>query len=124
MKSKDEELVRRTLSGEVENFAELISRYQSAVQGLAYHLAGNFEDAEDIAQETFITAYLKLRQLRDPGSFVPWLRQIAFNCSRMRMRKRRDSVSLDEVAESSYALAPSPAEELDRKEMRSVVTTR
>ncbi len=47
MKSNDEELVRRTLSGEVESFGELISRYQGAVQGLAYHLAGSFEDAED-----------------------------------------------------------------------------
>jgi len=45
--------IRKTLSGEVESFGKLISRYQGAVKELAYHLAGNFEDAEDIAQETF-----------------------------------------------------------------------
>lgn len=109
------------MSGEVESFGELISKYQGAVQGQAYHLTGSFEDAEDIAQETFITAYLKLRQLRNPDKFVVWLRQITFNCYRMRMRKRRESVPLDEVQESSLGTVPSPAEELERKEMRRIV---
>ncbi len=88
MKLNDEELVKRALGGEAESFGKLIQRYQGAVQGVAYHLTGSFEDAEDIAQEAFITAYLKLRQLRHPEKFAAWLRQITLNCCKMWIRKR------------------------------------
>jgi RNA polymerase sigma-70 factor (ECF subfamily) len=121
MKFNDEEIVKRVLTGEAESFGKLIQRYQGVVQGLAYHLTGNFEDAEDIAQETFITAYLKLGQLRNPEKFAAWLKQITFNCCKMWIRKRKESVSLDEVDELSFGVVPSSAEEYEQEEMRRLV---
>ena len=121
MKPGDEELVRRALSGDVDSFGELVRRYRGAVQGLAYHMTGSFEDAEDIAQEVFITAYLKLSQLRDPDRFASWLRRITVNCCKMWMRGRRESVPLEEVDEELLGTVPSPAEEIEREEMRRLL---
>jgi len=53
-----------------------VRRYQGAVHGLSFSLAGNWADAEDIAQDTFVRAYLNLDQLREPERFGAWLRRI------------------------------------------------
>jgi RNA polymerase sigma-70 factor (ECF subfamily) len=74
----DAELVRRTRSGDNNAYGELVSRYQGHVYGLAYSLVGNWTEAQDIAQETFIRAYTNLDQLRDPARFAAWLRRVAF----------------------------------------------
>lgn len=80
--------VNRALAGDRESFAELVRRYQGGVQGLAYHLTGNFADAQDVVQETFVTAYTRLDQLRSPERFGSWLRTIAQNECRARWRRQ------------------------------------
>ena len=85
----DEILVRKTLSGDKDAFSKLVEKYSSAVYGQAYHLVGNFADAQDLAQEAFITAYLKIHQLKDYTRFAHWLRTITVNTCKMWLRKRR-----------------------------------
>jgi len=67
MNLSDEELVSKCLSGEMESFGQLVLKYQGIVRGLAFHLVGDFEDAKDLAQETFIRAYVRLPELKDRG---------------------------------------------------------
>jgi RNA polymerase sigma factor (sigma-70 family) len=75
----DAELVRAVRErGEVDAFAALVSRYQGSVYGLAYALVGDWSEAQDLTQETFIKAYVELRQLRDAARFAAWLRRLAF----------------------------------------------
>jgi RNA polymerase sigma factor (sigma-70 family) len=74
----DADLVERTRGGNREAYGVLITRYQGHVYGLAYSLSGQWEDAQDIAQETFIRAYVNLDQLRDPARFAAWLRRVTF----------------------------------------------
>jgi RNA polymerase sigma-70 factor (ECF subfamily) len=76
---EDIDLVERSLQGERDAFEDLVRKYQDAVYGLAFHLTGNFADAQDIAQQAFVTAYLKLPQLKDPGRFASWLKRITVN---------------------------------------------
>ncbi len=123
MRPLDEKLVQQTLAGDAESFSELVRKYQGAVQGLAYHLVGSFEDAEDLVQEAFVTAYLKLHQLRQPEKFAMWIRQITHNCCMMWLRSRRENVSIDEATADCYVdrQSPSPAEVYERKEMRELV---
>ena len=102
MRPLDEKLVQQTLAGDAESFSELVRKYQGAVQGLAYHLVGSFEDAEDLVQEAFVTAYLKLHQLRQPEKFAMWIRQITRNCCMMWLRSRRENVSIDEATADCY----------------------
>lgn len=68
----DGDLVRETRAGSHEAYRALVSRYQGHVYGLAYSLAGDWAEAQDIAQETFVRVHLNLDQLREPDRFAPW----------------------------------------------------
>jgi DNA-directed RNA polymerase specialized sigma24 family protein len=63
----DAELVGESLSGNRNAFEQIVSRYQSLVCSLAYSATGSLSQSEDLAQETFVTAWKQLADLREPG---------------------------------------------------------
>lgn len=69
----DATLVQHCLAGDPEAFSMLVRKYESAVYGLCYHRIGNFADAQDLAQEAFVQAYLDLPHLGDAAKFSHWL---------------------------------------------------
>jgi len=82
MKSKnDAELVHLARAGNRDAYDELIRRYQRSIWGLAYLLVHDRFEAEDLAQEAFLRAWLNLDLLSDPAKFGPWLRRIVFGVS-------------------------------------------
>lgn len=89
----DEQLVHRTLAGEVTAFEELVRRYRRPAFACALAVVGDREEADDVAQETMIQAYTQLATLRSPGKFGAWLlvavRRRAMNAVRTRRRQRR-----------------------------------
>src|SRR5690349_1044451 len=104
----DADLVGETLSGDRDAFGRIITRYQSLICSLAYSATGSLGQSEDLAQETFITAWKHLRHLREPSKLRSWLCGIARNrinnCLRREGREPlRDAESLDAISE-----APSP----------------
>ncbi|MBM3240505.1 sigma-70 family RNA polymerase sigma factor [Candidatus Poribacteria bacterium] len=86
-KLTDSQLVEKTLKSDMSAYGVLVDRYRSLVYGLAYHVVGNFHDAEDIAQEAFIKAYNSLSTLKDKAKFGNWLRVITLNLCKMWLRK-------------------------------------
>lgn len=87
MHTTDEILVRRCLGGDKSAFGQLIQKYQRIVYGLAYHFSGKGTDAQDLAQEAFLQAYLKLDQLHEPAKSMHWLRRITANVCKMWFRR-------------------------------------
>ena len=75
----DAECINLIRSGNQDAYKELISRYQGHVYGLAYSSCGNWTDAQDIAQETFIRAYLNLDQIQHPERFRRLVARVAFS---------------------------------------------
>lgn len=110
MRATDGQLVRRVLEGDREAFGQLVDRYRDMVYGLGYHLTGEFEAARDLAQEAFIQAYLRLAQLRDPGRFASWLRQIALNVHRSQLRRREVTTVALEAEAQPVPSNPQPSE--------------
>src|SRR5690242_5552178 len=86
---EDSELVAAVLAGRREVFGQLVERHRAWVFQLCYRIAGNVPDAEDLAHEAFVEAYLKLSQLRDAEKFAPWLKAVALNLCRMWYRRNR-----------------------------------
>jgi len=84
----DSELVIATREGDREAFAELLRRYRDAAFGVAYHRTGEAATAEDLTQDAFVQAYLRLGELRDPGRFAPWLFAITRNLCNQHQRAR------------------------------------
>jgi RNA polymerase sigma-70 factor (ECF subfamily) len=99
----DAELVRRSLRGETAAFGVLAERHRAAVAGFCYRHVGDFDTAEDLAQETFLRAYFDLHALREPGSFGPWLKAIALRLCQSWRRRRQELLPLppEELAASA-----------------------
>ena len=74
-----------------------MAKYQTQVYGLALSMSGDFSDAEDLAQEAFLRAYVSLNRLREPAKFGNWLYKITQNvCRRWLQRK----VNYEEITQS------------------------
>ena len=113
MPQSDVEFVQKALAGDLNAFGQLVNKYQGAVYGLAFHLVGNFADAQDLAQEAFIKAFQNLSQLKDYTKFAYWLKQITANtCHRwLRQRQRERSYlgflhEIDEQSEGMHTASP------------------
>ena len=85
----DEELVQRAQDGDPAAFDEIVERHKGAVFRAALAALRNREDAEDVTQETFITAYRKLDTFRGESQLRTWLSRIAWNKSMDHRRRGR-----------------------------------
>jgi RNA polymerase sigma factor (sigma-70 family) len=100
----DAELVARTLAGDRDAFNRIVSRYQILICSLAYSRIGHLGHSEDVAQETFITAWKRLRLLRQPDKLRAWLCGIVHNRAKQCLRHEgrlplRDAEPLETVAD-------------------------
>ncbi|KPL21758.1 MAG: hypothetical protein AMJ75_09385 [Phycisphaerae bacterium SM1_79] len=95
----DEHLVTTTLRGDIASFGTIVERYWNMAVALALSRIGDLVEAEDVAQESFIKAYVELHRLRDPSRFAGWLGKIVAQQSTNLLRKRaRDrAVSSGEI---------------------------
>jgi RNA polymerase sigma-70 factor (ECF subfamily) len=107
----DSQLVARLLTGDVPAFEAIVSRHRAALVAVAASRLGSLEDAEDVAQEAFVQAYFRLRQLRDPHALLPWLRRIADRLALMRLRSHREEAM--EPARLSELAAGNSEGEMD-----------
>ncbi|NOK60536.1 MAG: hypothetical protein GFH27_549297n135 [Chloroflexi bacterium AL-W] len=86
---EDTTLVAQTLSGERESFTRLLIRYYPSITRLCQRILGSRAEAEDIAQEAALQAFLGLSRLQEPERFSAWFHAIAANLARMALRRRR-----------------------------------
>jgi len=116
----DQDLVEASLCGDVQAFSVLVERYRYAVFGLCLNYTRDFDVAEDAAQEAFVKAFLKLRDLANPERFAPWLRQVAVNECHMWRRQRTESLS-EAMEEKLVAPTGSPEDDLITEETKHKV---
>ncbi|MHA7156310.1 RNA polymerase sigma factor [Arthrobacter sp. TMN-50] len=90
-------IVSRAQDGDPQAFEWLISAYQGGIYRLSFRMLNDRTEAEDIVQETFISAWRTLPKLAAPQAFVPWLYRNATNkcLDALRKRKRRPSEPMD-----------------------------
>jgi RNA polymerase sigma-70 factor (ECF subfamily) len=92
----DRELVRESLRGNEAAFGRLVARYAAPVTNLAHRVVRDRDEAEDVAQETFIKAHGALGRFDPTFPFRVWLFRIAYNAAIDHVRRRRSgSVSID-----------------------------
>ncbi len=96
-------LVEKARKGEISAFNRLVLEYQDLAYNVAYRIMGNGDDAADVVQDSFVKAYKHLQQFRG-GSFKAWLLRITTNTcyDKLRYRKRRPTVPIEEIASNSY----------------------
>lgn len=95
----DSELVRRAQQEDLAAYDLLIRRYQERIYATLYNMTSNHEDANDMAQETFIKAYKALKTFKGDSSFFTWIYRIGVNktINFLKQRKNRSAMSLNDV---------------------------
>jgi len=96
----DTELVRHAKAGDLAAFEELVTRYERRVFSLAHRMLDNQQDAEDVTQQSFLSALEHLAGFREESSFYTWLMRIASHAALKVIRKRRGlpAESLEELS--------------------------
>lgn len=94
--------VRRCQNGEVEAFAVLVERHQQKMFNIAYRMLGDYGDAGDVVQESFLRAYRSIDRFRGEARFSTWLTRIVINQAHNRLKhtttRARREVSSDPIA--------------------------
>jgi len=93
------DLVRRAQRGDLLAYDELVKLYQERIYATIYHMTSNHEDANDLAQDSFIKAFQALKSFKGGSSFYTWLYRIAVNktINFLKQRKNRVHMSLNDL---------------------------
>ena len=130
----DTEYVIRCQKGHIDAFEMLVERHQKKMINIAYRMTGNYDEACDITQEAFLSAYRAIKKFRGEAKFSTWLTGITINHAKNRLRQMQSQsyhevVSLDDPVETvSNRPAYDPPsreataiEQLEQKEVQTKV---
>lgn len=93
----DIELINQTLNGDQAAYTQLIKRHQRFVFTLAMRFVKTREDAEEVAQDTFVKAYRSLASFQQQSKFTTWLYSVVYTTSMTFLRKKKlDTSSIDD----------------------------
>ena len=127
MNADDHRLISDCLAGDAAAFGALVTRYQDRLFNTVFRLVVNAEDARDVVQEAFLSAYQSLAAFKGDSLFFTWLYRIAINNAISMKRKQRavlrlttglETGAVAEPADRSEATQPGRAMEMAEDERR------
>lgn len=131
MSDNERTLVERAQSGDIEAFEKLIEGCQKKVFNIAFRMIGNYEDANELAQEVFLKAFRSIKKFKGDSLFSTWIYKVTSNVCLDEIRKRKNKMvfSLDEEIEYGDGEikrqipdnAPTPEVEAELNEIKKVV---
>lgn len=122
--------IKQVIKGDQDAFAEIVEIYSNSIYQLGYRMLGNRHEAEDIAQEAFIRAYVNIKSFNQDLKFSTWLFRIATNLCIDRIRKKKPDYYLDAEVSGTDGLtmysqlasnSPLPEIELESLELQESV---
>lgn len=117
--NEESELIREALQGNAASFGQLVQLHQNRLYNAMVHFVGDRSDAEDIVQEAFVQAYLKLETFQGNSAFYTWLYRIAFNTAVSRKRRKRVEASVDLTREQTGSEPEDTGESPDQRLIRN-----
>jgi RNA polymerase sigma-70 factor, ECF subfamily len=123
---QEDSLVARCAQGDEESFRVIFERYAGSINGFIYSMVTERDLAEELTQETFVRAYVKISTIRDPSKLSTWLFGIAKNVAREALSARRsrarthveiNDAALNEIGDSNS----SPTASVLNKELHKVM---
>jgi len=110
----DQRLIADCLGGNASSFGELVRRYQERLFHTVYRMVDNAEDARDVVQEAFLSAYQSLDSFKGDSLFFTWLYRIAVNTAISLKRKQRVVLSIDATRNGEPLVEPTDPSEVNR----------
>ncbi len=128
MARSEQDILASVRAGNSRAYALLVDRYKDRVMSLAAQMVGNREEAEELVQDAFVRAFHALEEFRGDASFGTWVYRIAYNLCLTKIARRsgrtvriEDIPSLDMEGTDSSGGADGLAEEIDQKDMLSLL---
>lgn len=124
------EKIKQVKKGDQSSFEDIVSYFQNKIYQHCYRMLGNTHEAEDIAQEAFIRAYMNIDSFDNRRKFSTWLYRIATNLTIDRLRKRKPDYFLDAEVKGTEGLDMysrlasqdrSPGEEVESLELQRYI---
>lgn len=105
LRDEDAALVTAVQKGDLAAFERLVTRHQKRMLNIAFRLIGDYDDACEVVQDSFLAAYKNIQAFRGDSKFTTWLTTITLNLSKNRLKQRsirykREALSLDEPVET------------------------
>lgn len=113
--------VSLAMRGDADAYRRVIEQSADTVCSIALAIVRNVSASEDVAQEVFLAVWTGLRKLRNPSSFLPWLRQVTRNQAHLWLRNHLRETSDDVALAAAVDARPSPAETLLAEEERRLL---
>jgi RNA polymerase sigma-70 factor (ECF subfamily) len=111
----DQRLISACLDGNTNAFGDLVLRYQDRLFNTVYRLVDNPEDAKDVVQEAFISAYQSLQSFKGDSLFFTWLYRIAVNTAISLKRKQQSALRLTPAGkDTGVVVEPQDPSETNR----------
>lgn len=120
----DQHYIDKILQGETNAFAVLVNRYKDMIFTLALKMVKNREEAEEVAQDTFIKIYSSLSKFKGDSKFSTWIYKIAYNTclDRLKKSKKEDSnISIDEFSAHLIKTMDNALSALEEKERKQTI---
>ncbi len=112
----DHDLVQALKQGDEEAFGRLVSENSRMLYSIAYRMVGNHDDADEIAQETFVRVFRKIRWFRGKSSLRSWMVRIAINLAKNHLRNKSRFADLSQAGGlEADAACTDPGEAIDRE---------
>lgn len=89
----DDLYIKRVLEGDTSSYASLVNKHKTMVFNIALRILKNREDAEEIAQDTFLKVFHALREFKGESKFSTWLYRIVYNLAISKIRKKKYDVA-------------------------------
>lgn len=120
---KDQEkIIARARRGDADAFEQLVVAYRDQVFRLALRMCGSEADADEVAQEAFLSAWKALPNFRGESQFSTWLYQLSTHAAIDLMRREKRQIAAADITEVSAAdPAPSPQQQAEQSEQREIV---
>jgi len=108
----DVELCTFAATGERRAFGELVRRHGSAVRGLLRRMGAPASEADDVAQDAFLTAFERIAEFRGEGTFAGWVKRIAARAYLRRLQKERKlaKIASEDAVDEAHAVHPGDAD--------------
>lgn len=122
--NNDDYYIEKTLAGDTQSFGILVEKYQTMVYSLALKMLKHREEAEEVAQDTFIKAYKSLAKFSGKSKFSTWLYRITYNTCLDRIKsntKYNNNVEIDSISSTELSSVESIFEGIERQERSGII---
>ena len=124
MTTNDKVLIDKILDGDSSAFAVLVDRYKDLVYTLAMRMIKNKEEAEEVAQDTFIKVYKSLSKFKGDSKFSTWIYKVAYNTCLDRIKKIKrqyNTVAIDEYTEHQVKTIDNALDKIEAQEKQQAI---